>query len=200
MKTKMALMAALVAVGFAHQSDAAIRGLTVDQMVNMTVESSNGYTFIDGWTAAPTYGDGVTMSGVAGASDNLGLRGFVFFELTPTDLADFKAGAADGDTYAMQAWNDDNNDPWIVGIWYQNTSGFAFRDQVLEDPDGVSSKLEVTLTNVSSITNLGVYFVNPGSQGDTYHISFAEVPEPGTMAIWTVLGGLGLVISRRRKS
>lgn len=200
MKTKITLMVALLAMGTAHHASAAVHGLSVSQMVNQTVASSSLFTPISGWTAAPTYGDGVTMKGSAGASDNLGIRGHVYFELTSTDLATFLAGAVDGDTYEMQAWNDDNNDDWIVGLWFIS-DGVEYKDADIEPWGGGSKNYSLTMNEVSKITQLGVYIENPsGDQGDTYHVSFSEVPEPGAIAIWAVLGGLGLVTSRRRKS
>jgi len=198
MKTKIALMAALIVAGFAHQASAAVHGLSVSQMLSQTVESSDKYTFISGWTAAPFYGDGVQMKGAAGVSDNLGINGYVYFELTPTDLSDFLADTVDGDKYSMRVWNDDNNDPWVAGIWFDTASG-RVENAVLEQPDPFSSVVSLTMADVSEITALGVFILNPNEQGDTYHVSFLGVPEPGTMAIWTVLGGLGLVMSRRRK-
>ena len=199
MKTKLTLMIALLAMGCVQHASAAVHGLTVSQMLNQTVDSSVAYSNLFGWSAAPTYGDGVTMSGAAGANDFLGINGNVFFALTANDLADFKAAASDGDTYAMNVWNDDNNDPWIAGLWFEDGSGVQ-SVEVLENPDGVSSRLSIVMPNISSITKLGTYIKNPsGDQGDAYHVSFAIVPEPGTMAIWTLLGGIGLVVSRRRK-
>jgi len=200
MKTKIALMVALLAMGTAHHASAAVHGLTVSQMLNQTVSSSMAYTHISGWTAAPTYGDGVVMNGAAGASDNLGISGFVYFELTSTDLATFLTGVVDGDTYAMRAWNDDNNDDWIAGIWFVE-DGVLHEHSGLEAPDAFPSDYSLTMADVSGITQLGLYIENPsGDQGDTYHVSFAQIPEPGAIAIWAVLGGLGLVTSRRRKS
>ncbi|MCH2181105.1 MAG: PEP-CTERM sorting domain-containing protein [Mariniblastus sp.] len=199
MKTKIAVMIALLAMGTTHQASAAVHGLNVSQMVGQTVESSFGYTFISGWTAAPTYGDGVTMQGAAGASDNLGIAGFVFFEISASDLITFLAGATDGDTFAMRVWNDDNNDTWRGGIWFDENGTRKIAD-VLENPDSFSSIVQLTMDDISGITKLGLYIENPSmEQGDTYHVSFAAVPEPGTMVIWSMLGGLGLVISRRRK-
>jgi len=201
MKTKIALMVALLAMGTAHQASAAVHGLTVSQMLNQTVASSFAHTHISGWTAAPLYGDGVVMQGAAGSSDNLGIMGHVFFELSASDLATFLAGAVDGDTYAMRAWNDDNNDDWIAGIWFRDASGALHSDSSIELPDSSPSDYSLVLADVSEIVQLGLYIENPSrEQGDTYHVSFAEIPEPGAIAIWAMLGGLGLVTSRRRKS
>ena len=192
-------MVALLAMGTAHQASAAVHGLSVSQMLNQTIESSQDYTFIDGWSAAPFYGDGVPMKGAAGASDNLRIDGFVYFELTPTDLSDFLTGTVDGDTYSMRVWNDDNNDPWFAGIWFDTAAGRS-ESGVLEQPDLFSTVVSLTMDDISEITALGVFILNPNEQGDTYHVSFSEIPEPGAIAIWAVLGGLGLVTSRRRKS
>lgn len=200
MKTKIALMVALLAMGTAHQASAAVHGLTVSQMINQTVASSSGFTQISGWTAAPTYGDGVTMHGSAGASDNLGISGYVYFELTSTDLATFLTGVVDGDNYSMRAWNDDNNDNWIAGIWFVE-DGTVHIDKSLEPYQAGFTDYTLLMADVSEITQLGLYIENPsGDQGDTYHVSFTKIPEPGAIAIWAVLGGLGLVTSRRRKS
>ena len=201
MKTKITLMVALLAMGTAHQASAAVHGLSVSQMVNQTVASSSLFTPISGWTAAPTYGDGVTMKGSAGASDNLGIKGYVYFELTAADLASFLSGAADGDIYGMRAWNDDNNDDWIAGIWFVE-DGVTYKDSSIEPYQAGYTDYFLPMADVSNITQLGLYVENPPAttQGDTYHVSFTKVPEPGAIAIWAVLGGLGLVTSRRRKS
>ena len=199
MKIKIALMVALMTVGTTYQASAAVHGLTVSQMLNQTVESSSGFTDISGWTAAPLYGDSVTMQGAAGSSANLGISGFVYFELSASDLATFLSGTTNGDTYAMRAWNDDNNDDWIAGIWFDE-DGVRKEAFSNEAPDASPTDYTLVMDNVSGITALGVYIENPNSQGDTYHVSFSEIPEPGAIAIWAVLGGLGLVTSRRRKS
>lgn len=201
------MMIALIAMGTAQQASAAVVGFDVNQMINMTVESSNGLTPINGWSAAPTYGDGVTMQGQAGADDNLsgslapGGAGFVYWELDSTGLADLQAAMSNGDEIRMRGFNDDNNDDWVLGVWFADAGGTKTEDTGVEQPDdGQSTLYSVTVADVAGMTGAGVYIGNPASQGDTYHASFSEVPEPGTLAVWALMGGLGLVTSRRRKS
>jgi hypothetical protein len=140
--------------------------------------------------------DSSYMSGLAGSNENLNEGGRLTYYASAGTLAALNAAISGGATsLRIIGWNDNFNDNWVLGLWIDDGSG----------PVEVSSMISAGGSAVFSLglsgplTGAGVFvdgaFV---SGGDKFHASWS-IPEPGSLAVWGLIGGLGLVCGRRRR-
>ncbi len=202
---KFLFACAILALFSCHQANAAIIGLTQTELMGMSIDSSSLLTAVNSTAltmgpGAGAYDDGSfdveTMNGVAGSNELLGDGGYVRYALSAPDLAALNAASSAGDTFKMKAYNDNNNDFWNLGVWYRDATG-TYESTGLVNA-GSSAIFSIVIPD--TVTAAGV-MVKVYGANDQFHASWQLVPEPGTIAIWTTLGGLAFVgFARRRRA
>lgn len=204
---KVFLTAAIaVAVCMSSVAQAAIY-FSQAQLLNMTIDLGNsiGYNAGNGTgilTGNPpgVYEDGVTpMSGQAGAIGNLNNVQFpgatAYYALNQNDLNTFNAAiSGGGETLSAVGFND-NNQSWLLGIWYETAAGIvdAFTSPLAP---GASGGVSLALPN--SVLAAGVAVRSNLTQPDDYHASWG-VPEPTSILVWGALGIVSLAAGRRSR-
>jgi hypothetical protein len=206
-----ALIVCAVTVVSAAISQASVHSFSQAELLGMTIDSSTGLTILPGGgdntggaqdallSAGPgagAYGGGnlETMTGVAGSNEFLSSSSSVFYALSVGDLAALNAAISAGDTLEIIGYNDNLNDNWILGIWYNDGSGIVTDSAMVAAGAGAAFSLDLDGT---TLTDAGV-FVATGNFNDQFHASWAPVPEPATIAVWVGLGAIGLFAGRRR--
>lgn len=202
---KVIFVAGLVALLGAPQAFGGILSVTQAELLGMVIDSEFAKSTIgaDALTPGPGAGafdDGAgdtdVMSGVAGSNEFLGNGGFVYYTLNAVDLAAFNAASAGGDTFRAIGFNDNNNDNWELGIWYRETSGSPIVEASALVDAGVGQGFSLVIPD--TVDAIGV-FVRSGGITDQFHASWIA-PEPGAIAIWSMLAAVGFVGVRRRRA
>lgn len=180
-----------------HFSASDLLGMTIDAGKSIGYAAGNGSGIL---TVSPAYEDGVTpMSGLAGAIGNLNNTLFpgatAFYSLAPADLIAFNVAISSGTETLKMVGHNDNNQGWSVGIWYETLLGGITTDFVALAPSGGTGALSLAMP--STVIAAGVAVSSSLTQPDDYHASWS-IPEPATIAVWTGLGAIGLLVYRRR--
>ena len=193
---KKVLMAVAVVVAAVQSANASIITFSQADLLAMVVVSGTAPTM----NAGPSYTDAVGMSGVAGSTAALGSGGLVAYAYTGS------VTLAAGDIVTVIGFND-NDDVWNLGLWAEYTagSGTIMDVSALNGLNGGGSPpFSDTYSFVATGGELrfGVFVqynaANTGS--DFFHASWQGVPEPGSLAVWGLVCGIGLVAGRRRRS
>jgi len=170
----------------------------------------------DAITANPKYSDGLfPMSGDAGATGFWPTAGYntnvqVFFgsSFAATDLSGL--GLTD---LTERAFND-NDDLWGHDVWIDISDNGKF-DPIMSaivDINGTTAgsptyailSLDVSTLDLSTVVGWGVSVHGSlvggdrPSSGDAFHSSWAAIPEPGAIVIWSLLGLVGTCVTWKR--
>ena len=199
---KKILMAVAVVVAAVQSANASIITFSQADLLAMTVRAESSVAAAT-MNVGPTYTPDtfVSMSGLAGSQATLANFQFVAYQYNGASTLGL------GDSVQVVGHND-NDDIWELGIWYElsGSPGAIFvGDSALVNGGTAgppnSAFLSYTAAS-SSVINFGVYVRNPGLPGtgtDTFHASWG-VPEPGSLAVWGLVCGIGLIAGRRRRS
>ncbi len=193
---KKVLMAVAVVVAAVQSANASIITFSQADLLAMTVYSGVAAPTMN---AGPTYTDTVAMTGLAGSRQSL----------DPGELVTYRYNGsvtlAAGDIVQVVGHND-NDDIWDLGLWYDtdlDNSVATFGDvaavngSVAGPPN--SAFLSFVATGSEVVFGVFVRYNDSNTGADTFHASWG-VPEPGSLAVWGLVCGIGLIAGRRRRS
>ena len=218
---KILCVAALVA--FAVPAQAGVKTFSTAELNSFTVQSqTGGYTRTGPPGSAfdvvvgPNYSDHnpplvlSPMSGSAGATGDWN----DFPPVSPVDVflgvtfAETNLSASNFTELAVLAFND-NDDIWGYDVWISTTTDGVVSTNPPVNINGAQSatvKLDLAGVDMTKVTGWGVsvhgnFAGGAGfpSVGDAHHSSWAAVPEPGSLAIFGALVGVGVARRRRNK-
>ncbi|TWT47957.1 hypothetical protein KOR42_40410 [Thalassoglobus neptunius] len=203
--------AAMLALSVGQTANADIT-FTQAQLAALTFDSTSGTPVVLTGFAnlpAPTHADGTPMGGIQGIiQETSSTFGGAFNILYGVDVAI----DATGNNNLTLEFSNDNNSTWLGGLWVEDGSGARVVGPTTAlpalGPPGIPTRLSVSLAGIdaSDIVKIGVIIgaENLGtapdpSAVDAAHMSFAPVPEPGTMILWGTFAALGGVPALRRR-
>ncbi|MEW4490500.1 hypothetical protein AB1L42_20610 [Thalassoglobus sp. JC818] len=202
--------AAMLALSVGQAANADIT-FTQAQLAALSFDSATGtpVTLSGFFNTAGTHDDGTPMGGIQGIQqDARSTFGGAYDILYGVDVAI----DATGHNNLTLEFSNDNDSTWMGGLWVEDGSGARVLSATTSlpalGPPGVPTRLSVSLAGIdaSDIVKIGVIIGATGlgtppspSAVDTLHMSFAPVPEPGTMILWGTFAALGGVPALRRR-
>ena len=167
--------------------------LTFDQadLLNFQLLNQSGFVVYSNGPAT-SYIDNTPMMGEVG---------FTVSVVTVTPNPSLTYGIADidlasYDSYALNLYNDDNNDLWSVAIFAQNQNGSTVvTSGFVALPAGASSTLSIDISTLGANSIAGLIIST--DMTDAGHISASPIPEPATIALFG-LGSAALLLKRKK--